>query len=84
MQNNYTQHKLFVCVCNSLDHQLIISKISGDEDIYVTVGLIEDLHFFKRLWVALRYLFGRNDPQVEIILSPEKTKSLVDILSRGV
>lgn len=80
MQNNYTQHKLFVCVCNSPNHQLIISKISGDEDFYVTVGLIEDLPFFKRLWTALRYVFGRNDPQVEIILSPEKRKELVDCL----
>ena len=78
------EHRLFICECNSPDHQIIVSKFTyddyADNDVYFTVGLIEDLPFFKRLWVALRYLFGRNQPQVEIILSPEKIKSLVDCL----
>jgi hypothetical protein len=89
------EHKLFVCDCNSPNHQLIVSKyIYGDigddentvtetEEIYFTVGLIDDLPFFKRLWFGLRYMFGRNDPQVEVILSPEKTKSLVNCLQEG-
>lgn len=78
------EHKLFICECNSPDHQVIVSKFTCDNyannDVYVTVGLIEDLPFFKRLWTALRYVFGRNAPQVEIILDKNKVKKLVACL----
>lgn len=84
------EHKLFICDCNSPNHQLIVSKyeygeevVTETEEVYFTVGLIEDLPFFKRLWVALRYVFGRNDPQVEIILDKNKVKKLVTCLQDG-
>jgi hypothetical protein len=92
------EHQLFVCECNDPGHQLIVTKFTYRDitdyennyietnDISLTIGLIHDLPFFKRIWVALRYLFKlRSDPyQMEIILSPENTKALATSLLQEV
>lgn len=84
------EHKLFVCTCNDLRHQLIFSRFTSpeyvDEDVYITVGLIEDLPFFKRFWFALLYLFKiRNDPyQFDIGLSSNDVKELAEKLLENV
>jgi len=84
------QHDVFICACESAGHQLIFSRFTSDDyddlDVYLTIGLIHDLPFFKRLWVALRYLFKlRSDPyQMEIILTSENTKALATSLLQEV
>lgn len=55
--------EFFVCECGSDEHTL---RFTYDEDetendlkeIYTSVYLNQHRSFFKRLWVAIRYVFG--------------------------
>lgn len=83
MISRYVEHKLFVCDCETLSHQLIVSKYThdeyDDEDVYLTVGIAENLPFFKRLLYLCGFI--KTPQQVEIILSPDKVKELVNCLN---
>ncbi len=77
---------VFLCQCKYPGHQLVVSRLCDDPDIYISVGLIYDLPFFKRLWVAVLYLFKiRSDPYYfDIILSPEDAQKAANILLQEV
>ena len=52
-------NELFICQCNNIEHQLIFSYFSDDEDkdVYVSVHLSAD-SFWKRIWNSRKYIFG--------------------------
>ncbi len=81
---------VFWCKCSDDKHHLFISRFTAkeydDPDIYISAGLIDDLPFFKRLWVAILYLFKiRSNPYYfEIILSPEDAQKAANILLQEV
>ena len=50
--------KIFICECNSYCHQTIFWYDKEDKQLHFTTHLITYRNFFKRLWVAIRYLFG--------------------------
>ena len=83
----YVEKTLFTYNCRFTNRRIIVSKYTYDDvvdnDVYFTVGLIEGLPFFKRLWIGLHSAFKRNDPETIAILSPEKTKSLVKSLQNS-
>lgn len=60
VQENQSEHKLFICQCNSTEHQLIFSYFPDDEDkeVYVSVHLIPERNILKRIWMAIKYIFG--------------------------
>ncbi len=80
----YVEKTLFTYDCKFTNRRIVVSKYTYDDiddnDVYFTVGLIEDLPFFKRLWIGLRSAFRRNEPETVAILSPDKVRSLVDCL----
>lgn len=49
--------ELFICQCNSIEHQLIFSYFPDDKEIYVTVHL-RPHNFFRRIVEGIRYIFG--------------------------
>ena len=94
VEREFIEHRLFVCDCNSPNHQLILTKVNytdigeyedtyiDTDEMYLSVGILEDTSFFKRLKIAFRYLFGGYEPLVEVILSSEKRKELASLLTQ--
>lgn len=50
--------KVFICECGSYCHQIIFWYDKEDKQLNLTTHLITYRNFFKRLWVAIRYVFG--------------------------
>ena len=51
------------CTCLSPEHQMVLGFYTDEEDeldkeLYVTFYLSQWRSFFKRVWVAVRYVFG--------------------------
>ena len=79
----------FLCACNSVEHQLIVTRLDDAPEVYVMIHLAK-LGFFKRLWHAIKYVFGyrcRFGDFEEFIFSPEdadRLQSIVDHLKSSV
>jgi hypothetical protein len=57
----YDKNELFVCDCSDISHNMIFQLWDwGDEapDLNVNVALNHYLPFHKRIWLAIRYVFG--------------------------
>lgn len=66
--------ELLICACSSNEHQVIIRKDEEDRMLFLSVHLAKK-SFFKRLWLALRYVCGhtsRHGAWEEVILEGEK------------
>lgn len=48
----------FTCQCNSPEHTLRFVLDKEDNEIYTEVYLNQHNNFFKRCWIALKYVFG--------------------------
>jgi len=80
------EHELFICACYSLEHQMILSYFDDEPDVYMSVHLCR-LPFFKRLWAAICYVFGKRSAFgafEEIVLREEDVKRLNDVLSQRI
>lgn len=54
-----TINDLFICQCYNTEHQLIFSYFPEEkEDVYVSVHLIPEYRIWKRIWIAIKYIFG--------------------------
>ena len=58
--NSKIEHELFICQCDNTEHQLIFSHFVDDEDhdVYVSVHLTPEYSIWKRIWMAIKYIFG--------------------------
>lgn len=80
------ENELILCECNNLEHQLVFSYFPDDEDykyIYVSVNLIPERNIFKRIWCAIKYIFGyksKYGPFDEFIIGQRDSHKLVKIL----
>ena len=56
------RNELFICACNNVEHQLIFSYFDDEPkgDVYCTVHLKPERNVLKRLWNAMRYIFGHR------------------------
>jgi hypothetical protein len=52
------ERQVFICECNSLEHQLIFWYDEEDKELYCEPHLSTHTGFFKRLYSGLRYAFG--------------------------
>ncbi len=54
------KNDLFICDCNSIEHQIIFSYFEDADltDVYMTVHLIPEDKIWKRVWYAIKYIFG--------------------------
>ena len=74
-------NELFICQCNNVEHQLIFSYFSDDEDrdVYVSVHLSPD-SFWKRIWKSIKYIFGHFDEFIFKKQDAGKLQRVVDFL----
>lgn len=81
-------YKILVCVCNSIEHQIVFNYDKCSDTCYVSIHL-NKLRFWKRLIHGIRYIFGykcKYGDFEEIILGEHHAKYLAelsDILNRG-
>jgi hypothetical protein len=78
-----TEVKIFICDCNSFNHQAIFWLDIDDKQLYVTIHLTTHRNFFKRLWHGLKYAFGYKSNYGawdEFLFKPEDEKKLLDYL----
>ena len=82
--------ELLLCQCGDPNHQLIIFYDNDTENpiVYVSVHLVPETNFFKRLWRGLKYIFSNKRSIYgdfdEIILRPEdadKLQKAADLLA---
>lgn len=54
------EHELFICQCHNTEHQLIFSYFPDEEegDVYVSVHLTPEYNIWRRIWMAIKYIFG--------------------------
>jgi len=73
-KKNYTESDLFLCDCGSIEHQIVFQVYDYSEGLTpdeltkwpieerqamsMSVFLNQYRGFFKRLWVAVKYVFG--------------------------
>lgn len=85
--------ELFVCECNTLDHNFIFSDIPDinesyeDSGPYLHVHLNPKYSFFERIKLALKYIFGfrsRFGDYDEIILKPDDLIKLRNLLNESI
>lgn len=78
------QTELFICTCNDVQHQFVVHKL--DDEIYIEVLLNPERNFFKRIWIAIKYIFGHKSIYGyfdEIIVKPKDIDRLCKILRSG-
>ena len=55
------EHEIIICKCESPEHQIIFSYFLDndiDREVYMTIHLRPESNIFKRIWIALKYIFG--------------------------
>lgn len=53
------RHELFICECHNVEHQLVFSYFEDEDDeVYVDIYLIPEHNILKRIWNAIKYIFG--------------------------
>lgn len=56
--SNNSVNELFICECRNVEHQLIFSYFPEDNEVYMAVHLIPEYNIWKRIWIAIKYIFG--------------------------
>jgi hypothetical protein len=50
----------FECQCYSFHHTIRMMLSNEDGTVYLDVGLTNYLPWYKRIWVGIKYIFGKN------------------------
>ena len=75
--------EFFLCHCNSPEHQFILSYDCEEKEIYITPYLSSYLSFWKRIILAIKYIFGYRSKYGHwdcIILNTKEIKRLYLLL----
>lgn len=78
--------ELFICECNSFEHQIVMSYFEDEKEVYCSVHLIPERNVFKRIIHAVKYVFGHRSVYGdfdEFIFNPkdaDRLQSVVDHL----
>jgi len=72
------------CTCGSPDHVVMIVLDHEDKEAFIQVQLSQHNNFFKRIILAVKYIFGykcQYGHWDETLLDQAKIKELRDVLS---
>ena len=73
---------LFICSCCDIEHQLIVQVDEEENELYFNIHLTP-LPFFERLWIAIKYIFGKKSKFGEfecLNLSKEDSIKLANLI----
>lgn len=80
------EHEIIICKCESPEHQIIFSYFLDndiDREVYMIIHLRPESNIFKRIWIALKYIFGYKSKYGDfdsMIIGQRDTYKLVKIL----
>ena len=80
--------ELFICQCGDPSHQFIISADKDNTEdacAYVSVHLNREHNIFKRMWTAIKYVFGRRSIYGdfdEVIIKPMDAEKIDPITKK--
>jgi hypothetical protein len=82
--------KFIVCVCGCTEHLIRLEQFNWEKDgkvvdcdVSMTVHLSHSLGFFRRIWVAIKYVFGAASKYGnfdEVLLDEAKAQEIIDFL----
>jgi hypothetical protein len=76
--------EFFDCLCHSNNHLVRFTLDSGDDPaLFLSYQLIPHKHIFKRIWVAVKYIFGnpiKYGHWQETLLDYKDSSRLYDLL----
>lgn len=84
--------ELFICECHDTSHQFIISAdplTVEFPEVYVSIHLNRDHNIFRRMWTAMKYVFGMRSTLGdfdEVIIKPgdaDRLQGIVDYLRKA-
>lgn len=52
------KNEYYECACGSLEHLLVAVLDKEDNELHFEFHLCQYRNFFKRIWVAIKYIFG--------------------------
>ena len=72
---------LCLCQCSSSEHQIIFSIFDDfdDPEVFASIHLVPEYHWWKRVWNAIKYIFGyrcKYGHFEEFIFRPEDWRKL--------
>lgn len=79
--------KIMICECHSLEHQMQFWHDEEDDCLYAEIHLITHRGFFRRLWYAIKYIFGyksRFGAWDEFIFGDNNRQDLLNFLTNKV
>lgn len=82
----FERPEIFICECGSLEHSYAFWYDEETKDIHFMPHLISYRNFFKRIWVAIKYIFGyqcRYGHFDSMIINPEDIKKLRGYFDRS-
>lgn len=74
------------CACHTSEHLIKVVYDPEDNEMFVEVHLHTWKSIFRRMWVAIKYVFGyktRFGQWDELIVQPKDYKRLADIFNRA-
>lgn len=78
------KHHLLICMCESVDHQAVLSYFDDDDDcLYLSVHLHNGRSVWQRIKYAFKYVFGyksRYGAFDEMMLDKEGVTKLRKVL----
>jgi len=89
---NIYDYQIFVCNCEDISHQLVVSspkqvEVEVEKEIIFSFHLNPERTFFERIKEAVKYIFGKRSNYGAfdtVMLSLPKMKSLKDILEKEI
>ena len=81
-----SEREIFVCDCHSLEHIVAFWYDEEGNELYIYPKLTTYRNIFKRIWVAIKYVFGytsRYGEFDEVIIPQSKHDKLIKILTNG-
>lgn len=82
---NNRRQELFVCDCGDIAHQMVFT-FDDDPDwrgVYVEFHLNKGVRWWKRIWIAIKYIFGhqsRFGAFDEVILQKKDAERLQEVV----
>ena len=79
------ENDIFICDCEDIEHQLVVSRDVDEKELTLSIHLSQYQNFFQRIWVAIKYVFGKKSIYGAwdvIILNEKKMIKLKNLIEK--